>query len=88
VLRWPVEPMRGAGSAELTPARRGRELIYQPKWDGFRALAWTGADRVALQSRHGRDLTRYFPKVQESLADHLPSVRGARQSGRLLTSAR
>src|SRR3982751_1294339 len=65
--------MRAAGRAELPPAPRGRELIYQPKWDGFRALAWTGPDRVALQSRHGRDLTRYFPKVQESLADYLPS---------------
>jgi ATP-dependent DNA ligase len=65
--------MRAAGAADLPPARGGRELIYQPKWDGFRALAWTGPDRVALQSRHGRDLTRYFPKVQESLADHLPS---------------
>ena len=42
MLRWPVEPMRAAGSAELPPTPRGRELTYQPKWDGFRALAWTG----------------------------------------------
>jgi hypothetical protein len=66
VLRWPVEPIRAAGSADLPPTPRGRELIYQPKWDGFRALAWIGPDWVALQSRYGRDLTRYFPKVQES----------------------
>jgi ATP-dependent DNA ligase len=58
VLRWPVEPMRAAGSSELPPAPRGGELVYQPKWDGFRALAWTGPNRVTLQSRHGRDLTR------------------------------
>jgi ATP-dependent DNA ligase len=49
--------MRAAAGADLPPAPRGRELIYQPKWDGFRALAWIGPDRVALQSRHGRDLT-------------------------------
>src|SRR5690349_8451687 len=64
--------MRAAAGADLPVAPRGRKLIYQPKWDGFRAVAWTGPDGVALQSRHGRDLTRFFPKVQESLADHLP----------------
>jgi hypothetical protein len=65
--------MRAAAGADLPPAPRGRELIYQPKWDGFRALAWTGPDGVALQSRHGRDLTRYFPDICRTLADHLPS---------------
>src|SRR5690349_14236929 len=65
--------MRAAAGTDLPPAARGRELTYQPKWDGFRALAWTGPDRVALQSRHGRELTRYFPDLCRVLADHLPS---------------
>src|SRR5690349_19117732 len=63
VLRWPVEPMQAAGRADLPSVPPAGELIYQPKWDGFRALAWTGGTGVALQSRHGRDLTRYFPDL-------------------------
>jgi ATP-dependent DNA ligase len=74
VLHWPVEPMRAAAVTGLPPAPRGRELIYQPKWDGFRAVVWIGPDRVAVQSRHGRDLTGYFPDVCQTLADHLPSA--------------
>ncbi len=46
MLRWPVEPMRAGGGADLPPALRGEELIYQPKWDGFQALAWTGPNGV------------------------------------------
>src|SRR3954468_12895189 len=50
-------------------AQLGRELpvgdyFYEPKWDGFRCLAF-GAD---LRSRHGRPLARYFPEVVEALA--------------------
>src|SRR4051812_24050651 len=65
--------MRAAAGVDLPRTARGRELTYQPKWDGFRALAWTGPDGVALQSRHGRDLTRYFPDLCRTLAGHLPA---------------
>lgn len=40
---------------------------YEPKWDGFRCLARAGAAGVALWSRHGRPLGRYFPEVVASL---------------------
>lgn len=37
---------------------------YEPKWDGFRALAFVDGDAVALQSRGGRPLERYFPELR------------------------
>lgn len=37
---------------------------YEPKWDGFRALAFVDGDEVYLQSRNGKPLTRYFPELE------------------------
>lgn len=37
--------------------------VYEPKYDGFRAVAFVDGDEVALQSRNGKDLTRYFPEL-------------------------
>ncbi|MFI7598261.1 ATP-dependent DNA ligase [Actinoplanes sp. NPDC049681] len=70
MLRWPVEPMRAAGVAEL-PASAAALARFEPKWDGFRGLAWIGQDGVRLQSRHGRDLSRFFPELCAVLADEL-----------------
>jgi ATP-dependent DNA ligase len=42
----------------------GDGWAYEPKWDGFRAIAFVDGDEVELQSRNGRDLTRYFPEVR------------------------
>ena len=41
----------------------GGEWLYEPKWDGFRCLAFRDGDSVRLQSKSGQDLTRYFPEV-------------------------
>ena len=54
-------------------ARLERELphdgfLYEPKWDGFRALAFREADEVDIRSRHGRPLSRYFPELVDALA--------------------
>jgi ATP-dependent DNA ligase len=54
-------------------AKLERELpregyVYEPKWDGFRALAFRDRDAVELQSRHGNPLGRYFPELVEALA--------------------
>ena len=72
MLHWPVEPMRAVGTAELPAPSRAKKVVYEPKWDGWRVLAWTHADGVRLQSRHGRDLTAYFPDVCRVLTAHLP----------------
>jgi ATP-dependent DNA ligase len=57
-LAPPVPPML-AKLADDLPAGSA----YEPKLDGFRCLVFRDDDRVALQSRHGNDLTRYFPEV-------------------------
>ena len=53
-------------------ARLARELpvgdyLYEPKWDGFRCLAFRDGGAVDLRSRHGRPFARYFPEVVEPL---------------------
>ena len=42
----------------------GDGWAYEPKFDGFRAIAFVDGDRVELQSRNGRELTRYFPELR------------------------
>ena len=44
------------------------EFVYEPKWDGFRCLAFRDGERVDLRSRHGRPLGRYFPELTAALA--------------------
>lgn len=61
----PVEPML-AKAATAVPAEAG-VWSYQPKWDGFRALVFRDGDEVALQSRSGKDLGRYFPELLDAL---------------------
>ena len=53
-------------------ARLERELpegdyVYEPKWDGFRALAARDGEEVDIRSRHGRPLARYFPEAVAAL---------------------
>src|ERR671929_159986 len=43
------------------------DYLYEPKWDGFRCLAFRDGDDVELQSRHGNPLSRYFPELVEGL---------------------
>jgi ATP-dependent DNA ligase len=50
-----------AKTARALPTGDG--WVYEPKWDGFRAIAFVDGDAVHLQSRNGRPLTRYFPEL-------------------------
>jgi ATP-dependent DNA ligase len=54
-----------ARSVEQIPS--GPEWLYEPKWDGFRCLAFRDGDTVALQSKAGQPLGRYFPELVEGL---------------------
>jgi ATP-dependent DNA ligase len=47
----------------------GETWQYEPKWDGFRCLAFRDGDKVDLQSRNARPLRRYFPDVAAALLD-------------------
>jgi ATP-dependent DNA ligase len=46
--------------------------LYEPKWDGFRAIVFRGEDDVYLQSRDSRPLDRYFPELHDALLERLP----------------
>ncbi|MGC3974323.1 MAG: ATP-dependent DNA ligase [Nitrospira sp.] len=47
----------------------GKEWRYEPKWDGFRCLAYTRAPSVTLQSKSGKPLDRYFPDIVRVLGN-------------------
>ena len=65
----PIEPML-AKLADALPA--AGSYLYEPKWDGFRAIVFRGASDVYIQSRDLRPLDRYFPELHESLLARLP----------------
>src|SRR5262245_66218878 len=48
-------------------------FLFEPKWDGFRAIVFRGAADLYIQSRDLRPLDRYFPELHEALLDRLPS---------------
>jgi ATP-dependent DNA ligase len=62
-LKPPVLPQL-ARSRETLPDGDG--WAYEVKYDGFRCVAFVDGDKVELQSRNGKDLTRYFPEVAAS----------------------
>ena len=56
----PVAPMLAKAVSSL-PA--GDDLVYEPKWDGFRTIVFFDGDELELSSRNERPLTRYFPEL-------------------------
>ncbi len=65
----PVEPML-AKAATALPSGAG--WCYEPKWDGFRAIAFRDQGTVYIQSRDLKPLDRYFPEVHAALTSGLP----------------
>ncbi len=51
----------------------GEDWIFEPKWDGFRALIFRDGDEIFIQSRDQKPLNRYFPELQEPLSSALPA---------------
>src|ERR1041385_3851758 len=51
----------------------GGNWIFEPKWDGFRALVFRDGDEVLVQSRDEKSLNRYFPELLEPLRSQLPA---------------
>src|SRR5271169_2202452 len=51
----------------------GATWIFEPKWDGFRALVFRDRDEILIQSRDEKPLNRYFPEVLETLRSQLPA---------------
>ncbi|HZI79539.1 MAG TPA: ATP-dependent DNA ligase [Vicinamibacterales bacterium] len=66
----PVEPMLAKLAAELPPD--GGHFLFEPKWDGFRAIVFRGGGDVFIQSRDLRPLDRYFPELHDLFLERLP----------------
>src|SRR6476469_1122681 len=60
-LKPPVLPQLARSRGELP---HGDDWSYEPKWDGFRALAFVDGTDYYLQSRNGKPLGRYFPELK------------------------
>ena len=65
----PLEPMLAKAAADLP---EGDGWLYEPKWDGFRAIVFRDGDDVLTQSRDLKPLDRYFPELAEPLRANLP----------------
>jgi ATP-dependent DNA ligase len=69
ILEPPIEPMLAKLAHELPD---GDGWLFEPKWDGFRAIVFRDGDRVYLQSRDLKPLDRYFPELLAPLKAALP----------------
>jgi ATP-dependent DNA ligase len=65
----PIEPMLAKLASGLPSAG---EFLYEPKWDGFRAIVFRSENDLLIQSRELKPLDRYFPELRAVLLDQLP----------------
>jgi ATP-dependent DNA ligase len=63
-IKPPYPPMEAKAVDEIP---NGSQWQYEPKWDGFRCLAFRDGEKVELQSKAGQPLGRYFPEVIEAV---------------------
>ncbi len=68
-VRPPVLPML----AKAVPELAAGDIDYEPKWDGFRCIAYRDGAQVRLDSRNARPIDRYFPEVVEAARAALPA---------------
>jgi ATP-dependent DNA ligase len=68
-IQPPVPPMLAVLTREL-PEQNG--WLFEPKWDGFRALVFRDEDELLIQSRDLKPLDRYFPELHDKLIEILP----------------
>ncbi len=62
----PVSPMLAKLARELpTQGGKAGDFLFEPKWDGFRAIVFRDGDDVEIGSRNEKPLTRYFPDLVE-----------------------
>jgi ATP-dependent DNA ligase len=68
-MKLPIKPPYPPMEARAVPQPpRGDAWQYEPKWDGFRCLAFRDGKEIYLQSKSGQPLARYFPDVVDSLS--------------------
>ena len=69
MLRPPIAPMLAKIALDLP---EGEGWLFEPKWDGFRAIVFKDGDEIYIQSRDLKPLDRYFPELAASLVAGLP----------------
>ena len=69
-VQSPLLPMLAKRVADIP---EGDGWIFEPKWDGFRAIIFRDGDEVLIQSRDGKSLNRYFPELLILILKQLPS---------------
>src|SRR6201996_5611424 len=67
----PILPMLAKRVDEIPPDADA--WIFEPKWDGFRAVIFRSGEELLLQSRDGKPLDRYFPELRDPLLGQLPA---------------
>ncbi|MFH5229533.1 ATP-dependent DNA ligase [Antrihabitans spumae] len=73
-IKPPLKPMlaKPAKAVPAQPDSGGSVWLYEPKWDGFRAIVFRDGDEVFICSRNGKDLARYFPELVDAAREELP----------------
>ena len=75
----PLEPMLAKAVDGLPD---GDGWLFEPKWDGFRAIVFRDGDEVFIQSRDLKPLDRYFPELADPLRARAPRALRRRRRGR------
>jgi ATP-dependent DNA ligase len=70
LLKPPIEPMLAKLATALP---EGEGWLFEPKWDGFRAIVFKDGDDLYIQSRDSKPLDRYFPELSAILRENLPA---------------
>jgi len=65
----PVKPMLAKSVKDMPSG----DVLFEPKWDGFRCIVFRDGDEVELGSRNERPLTRYFPDIVDAVKEALPA---------------
>ncbi len=68
----PITPPFGPMLAKLVKEFPKADVLFEPKWDGFRTIIWRSGDLVELGSRNTRPMTRYFPEIVEAVKENFP----------------
>ena len=71
-MHLPLHPPLGPMLAKSVKSIPEGDYLYEPKFDGFRAIAFRDGDEVEISSRGEKPLTRYFPEVVAALKQNLP----------------
>lgn len=73
-IAFPLDPPIAPMLAKLRPEiPRGQGWLYEPKWDGFRAIVFRDGEKSFIASRNGRRLDRYFPELAPLFTGALPT---------------